>query len=198
MSAPNYSASDYLGALQALMPTGRVWPRDSDAVQTQVLSGLVQTYVRNNARASNLLIDAFPATTEELLPQWEATLGLPDPCAGLEPTIQLRRAQVLTRFISGGGQSVNYFIQKAASLGYAISVTQFSPFRFGQSPFGTPMYAPSWAFAWQVNAPTFSINNFQFGTDGFGEPFSYWSNNVLQCELQSCAPAHTTLNFSYS
>lgn len=198
MSAPNYSAADYLTALQALMPRGRVWPKDADTTQAQALSGLTPTYARNNARASNLLVDAFPASVEELLPEWELTLGLPDPCAGLAPTIQLRRAQVLARFSANGGQDVQYFIQMAANLGYAVSVTQFAPFRFGQSTFGTPMYEPDWAFAWQVNAPTFSVHNFQFGTDTFGEPFAYWSNNVLQCELQRYAPAHTHVLFSYS
>lgn len=198
MSAPNYTAADYLTALQALMPRGRLWPKDADAVQTQALSGLTPIYARNNARASNLLIDAFPASTEELLPEWELTLGLPDVCAGLAPTVQLRRAQVLARFAATGGQSVQYFIQMAANLGYAITITQFAPFRFGQSTFGTPMYGPDWAFAWQVNAPSFSINYFKFGTDTFGEPLAYWSNNVLQCELQKYAPAHTQIIFSYS
>jgi len=198
MSAPNYSAADYLAAMQALMPRGRVWPTESGTVQTQVLSGLVQTYARHNARATNLLIDAFPSSTEELLPEWEATLGLPDPCAGLAPTIQLRRAQVMARFTGTGGQSSQYFVQMAATLGYAITITQFAPFKFGQTTFGTQMYGADWAFAWQVNAPSFSINRFQFGVDGFGEPLATWNNNVLQCELQNAAPAHTTLMFNYS
>jgi len=198
MSAPNYSAADYLSAMQALMPRGRVWPKESDATQTKALSGLVQVYARTNARANNLLVDAFPASTEELLPEWEATLGLPDPCAGVSPTIQQRQAQVLARFIAQGGQSVAYFTQIAATLGYTITITQFAPFRFGQSTFGTPLYSTAWAFAWQVNAPTFSVQKFKFGVDVFGEPFAFWSNNVLQCELQRYAPAHTYLLFKYS
>lgn len=103
MSAPNYSAADYLSAMQALMPRGRVWPKDSDATQTQVLGGLVQVYARNTARANNLLVDAFPGMSAELLPEWEATLGLPDPCAGVAPTVAARNAQVLARFTGLGG-----------------------------------------------------------------------------------------------
>jgi hypothetical protein len=34
MPVSNYSAADYLGALQALLPRGRVWPRDPDAAGT--------------------------------------------------------------------------------------------------------------------------------------------------------------------
>lgn len=195
--APDLQALDFVAALQACMPRGRIWPRDEDAVQAQALSGLAAPFATHAARAANLLIDGFPASTEELLPEWEKTLGLPDPCAGAAPTIQLRQAQVLARFTATGGQSVAYFTGLAATLGYTVTITQFAPMRFGQAAFGTPMYGVAWAFAWQVNAPSFSIKRFEFGIDAVGEPFAYWNNNVLQCELQHYSPAHTYLLFNY-
>jgi uncharacterized protein YmfQ (DUF2313 family) len=54
-----------------------------------------------------------------------------------------------------------------------------------------------WAFAWQVNAPTFTVSRLQFG-GAFGSPFASWGNNVLQCELQRYTPAHTMLLFEFS
>lgn len=197
MTAPSFTADMFLTALQALMPRGRVWPRGNDARQTQILAGMAPSFADLAASAANLLVDAFPASTENLLPEWEATLGLPDPCAGEQPTIEARRAQVLARFIADGGQSVPYYVSIAKALGYVITITEFTPFCFGQS-FGQPMCGEDWAHTWQVNAPSFSIQYFEFGTSGFGEPFAYWSNNVLQCELQRLKPAHTQLNFSYS
>ncbi|WP_197520275.1 putative phage tail protein, partial [Paraburkholderia tropica] len=56
------------------------------------------SYERSTSRANYLLIDSFPPTAYELLPEWESTLGLPDPCAGEAPTIPQRQAQVLARF----------------------------------------------------------------------------------------------------
>lgn len=196
MPAPNYSAADYLRALQAHLPRGRVWPRDSDASQTATLGTLTPCFARLNARANNLLVDAFPASTFELLPEWEATLGLPDPCAGEAPTTQQRVAQVVSRLTSTGGQSISYFTAVAAALGYPITITQFVPSRFGKA-FGTLFGGTAWAFAWQVNAPTFTINSLQFG-GSFGTPFATWGNNVLQCELERLSPAHTTVLFDYS
>ncbi|WP_168793608.1 YmfQ family protein [Paraburkholderia aromaticivorans] len=196
MPAPNYSAADYLRALQTHLPRGRVWPRDPDAQQTAILSGFTPVFAQLNARANNLLVDAFPSTTYELLPEWEATLGLPDPCAGEAPTTQQRVAQVVARLTATGGQSIAYYTAVAAALGYAITITQFVPSRFGKN-FGTLFGGTAWAFAWQVNAPTFTISTLQFG-GAFGTPFASWGNNVLQCELQRFAPAHTTVLFSYS
>lgn len=192
----NLRAGDFLRAFMSLLPRGRVWSRDVSSVQSRALLGLVTIYEDSTARANQLLVDAFPGSTYELLPEWELTLGLPDPCAGPEPTIQARRAQVVARLTATGGQSIPYFTGLAKSLGYEVTVTQFMPSRFGKR-FGTPFGGVDWAHAWQINAPTFTVNRLRFG-DSFGSPFSYWTNNVLQCELQSVKPAHTVLNFSYS
>ncbi|AKM32460.1 phage tail protein [Pandoraea faecigallinarum] len=198
MLAPVLTSDDYLQAFQGLMPRGAVWPRDPDALQTKVLRGLSGVYAQNTARANNLLIDAFPGTAFELLPEWEQTLGLPDPCAGVSPTVEARRAQVIARLAAVGGQSIAYFTQLAANLGYSITITQFSPFVFGQASFGDALNGPDWAFAWQVNAPSYSIRYFAFDGSVFGEPFASWDNNVLQCEISAYAPAHTIPLFNYN
>ncbi|MFM0002748.1 DUF2313 domain-containing protein [Paraburkholderia dipogonis] len=198
MKAPDYTAADYVSAMQALLPRGRVWPRDGDAVQTRVLSGLAPTYARQTARANYLLIDAFPSTTYELLPEWESTLGLPDPCAGVSPTITQRRNQVVARFTNIGGASIPYFIGFAANLGYTISITQFAPARAGQSRVGQPLCGPDWAFAYQINAPVNTIVRSRVGASTVGEPLAAWGNAVLECEIRAVMPAHTIPIFSYS
>ncbi len=192
-----YSAQDYLALLQGLLPRGPVWPREATSVQTQLLATLMPTWATLAGRDANLLVDGFPSTTLELLPEWELSVGLPDPCAGEAPTIEARRNQVVARFAGLGGQSVPYFIQFAANLGYPITVTEFAPFRFGH-PFGQPLYGLAWAFAWQVNAPTYTVDYFRFGESAMGEPFASFGNTVLQCELQRLKPAHTTLLFNYT
>ncbi|KWT89364.1 MULTISPECIES: putative phage tail protein [unclassified Variovorax] len=198
MGAPFFSAADYLAALQALLPRGRVWPRDADAVQTKALIGLAPTYERQNARSNQLLIDAFPASTIELLPEWEETLGLPDPCAGPSPTIAARRAQVVARITSLGGQSVPYFIAYALALGYVITITEFIPARVGIARAGDPLRGVDWAHAWQVNASLHTVVRARVGISQAGEPLAYWNNTVLECELREVMPAHTVLIFSYT
>lgn len=198
MPAPAYLAADYLSALQALLPRGRVWPRDPDATQTKALSGLTSVYERTTRRANQLLIDAFPGTAYELLPEWESALGLPDPCAGPSPTIQARRSQVVARFAGGGGQSVAYMVGFARNLGYTITITQFVPACAGNLMAGMPVNSNDWAYAWRVNAPLNTSYPFLAGYSAAGEPLSYNGNKVLECELMQIAPAHTTVFFSYS
>ena len=197
MLAPTIAAADIVAAYQRLLPRGRIWSRSPNSTVARVLGLLAPTYARQIGRQNNLLTDAFPATTTELISEWESTLGLPDPCAGPSPALQVRQQQVLARFVAQGRQSVAYYTSVAAALGYTITITQFAPFRVGQTV-GQPIYGDAWAHAWQVNAPAITVNAFRVGIDTVGEPLAQWGNTVLQCELQRLAPAHTVLLFSYS
>lgn len=195
---PAYSVDDLLRMRQNLLPRGMAWPRDVDALITHALRVLCPISQRFNDRAANLVVDAFPGTSTELLPEWEASVGLPDPCAGIAPTVAQRRAQVVARLVAQGGQSVAYFISVAAALGFPITITQFAPFRAGISRAGDPCCDEGWAYVWQVNAPTITVKYFSAGKSSAGEPLATWGNTVLQCELERLSPAHTTLMFSYS
>lgn len=198
MTAPVYKTSDFARALQSLMPRGRVWPRDSDAVQSQAMTGLAAIYAESSDRAQALIADAFPASTVELLPEWEETLGLPDPCAGEAATVQQRRNQVVARFANSGGQSPAYYINFALNLGYTVKVKNYAPFRCGQSHAGDSLGGVDWFYTWAINAPLNTVTKFRAGQSTAGEALATWNNNVLECELSAVKPAHTALLFQYS
>ncbi|MBV1835665.1 YmfQ family protein [Acetobacter estunensis] len=195
MSLPSFSADAFRRALLTLLPRGRVWSREPDGIPSQIASVWAPTYERQSDRAANLLVDAFPATTTELLTEWQETLGLPDPCAGDNPTLAQQRLQIVSRLTNTGGCSIPYFVAFAASLGYAITITEFTPSRFGNK-FGMTFGGDDLAYTWQVNVPNFSITRLTFG-DQFGKPFASWGDTVLQCELTRVKPAHTVLLFNY-
>ena len=191
-----WSAEDFADSFQRHMPTGPVWPRDPDTTQRATVEALMSTYVRSWDLACDLPNQTLPSTCTFLLPEWEYSLGLPDPCAGPDPTIAERQAHVVARLTQSNGPSIPSLTAFAAALGYTITITEFAPSRFGR-PFGQRFNGRPWAFAWQVNAPQFSITSFSFGSGHFGDPFREWGNTVLQCELKRLAPARTVLLFNY-
>lgn len=196
MSAPLYYQADYAQALVNLLPTGKVWPcADTSTTQYKVIESLVGIYERLNLRINNLLVDAFPSTSIELLYDWEQSLGLPDPCAGLSPTVQGRRAQVVARLTNSGGQSILFYKQYAANLGYDIEIEQYAPFRCGQSRCGHPLGGDDWFYCWNIPSLTPRYIYFRTGVSGCGEPLVSYQETVLQCELLNIAPAHTVLSF---
>lgn len=174
-SVPVYDRNDFASAFMALLPFGPVWPRDQDAVLPQVAAALVPTYERMTFRAAALLTEAPMYTLTEMLPEWEATLGLPDPCAGPEPTIELRRQGVAAAIAARGGQSIPYFTAIAFLLGSVIQVEEFTPFQADVSGADDPDCEPGWAHVWWV------------GRHG--------ENLPMECTLRRYAPAHTRLEF---
>ncbi|WP_433693201.1 YmfQ family protein [Paraburkholderia phenoliruptrix] len=197
MAAPNFTANDFANAIHGLMPRGLVWPKDAAAVQAQLIAGLAPTWERHTQSNNNLLADAFPETAYELLPEWESTLGLPDPCAGVAPTIQQRRNQVVARLTNSGGQSIQYFVDFAAQLGYAITVEQFSQARAGILKAGDPCCGHDWNFAWKVIGPPSTVVRAVAGGMAAGDPLTAFGNAVLECEIRALMPAHTIVLFAY-
>lgn len=199
MLPPSLLAPDFLSALQSLMPRGRAWPKDPSATQWKALAGLAPIYERSTARANYLLTDASPKFTLELLPEWEKSLGLPDPCAGSSPTIQQRQAQVFARFVNNGGQSPGYFISHVALLGFTITITEYAPFRASVNRAGDPLTNGDWPNTWTVHGPLAgAIQFFRAGESSAGEPLSTFGNAELQCLLGEIAPAHTLVQFVFT
>jgi uncharacterized protein YmfQ (DUF2313 family) len=200
MALPNFSVSDYVAALKSLLPRGRVWPRETGTVMDTALNGLAGQWARTDSDAVGLLADAFPVTSTDLLPEWEETLGLPDPCAGPAPTLQTRRAQVVARFTAQGGQSIPYFVAFAQALGVNITIQECSGFRCGISTAGQAINGPQWAFAWYVIAPVSLLSiprPFTCGASTAGDPLISYDTNSLECEIGAKAPAHTVPIFVY-
>jgi uncharacterized protein YmfQ (DUF2313 family) len=192
--------SDYLRQMQALLPPGPAWPKDDDALLTRMLGALAAELARVDGRVRQLVDEDDPHMAAELLLDWERVAGLPDTCVALSgqtQSIAQRRAALVARLTMLGGQSKAYFIALAASLGYTVTITEFRPFRAGQSRSGDPV-ATNWQFAWQVNAPLNTVTPFRAGNAVAGDPINSWGNKLLECVLSRFKPAHTTVVFAYS
>ncbi|MBP0492880.1 phage tail tip lysozyme [Pararoseomonas indoligenes] len=185
------------GTVQALMPTGPIWPRALGTDQETVGRGLVPSVTRVCNAARMLVTGAFPGTALQMLPEWEMTLGLPDACTGQPDTLQGRRRQVVARLAAQGGQSRRYFIGQAAQLGYAITIEEFAPARADELVADAPAYDPVWAYTWRVHAPETTVTEFGADESAADEPLAAWGNQALECRLRSIRPGHTTLQFAY-
>ncbi len=198
MPALNITTADLADLFLRLLPRGRVWPKTSDAIQAGAVTALTPTYSRLLLRDNHLLTDAFPATTVELLPEWEFSLGLPDPCAAANQTIAQRQAQVVARLTQSNGPSLASLTAFAAALGYAITISEYTPARYGRQKYGQPMYGPDWAFAWKITTAAVTITPAQYGKARYSDPYRTWGGGVLECEMERLKPAHTIIVYSYT
>jgi len=191
-------AQAYREALQALLPPGAAWTREADAVLTALLDALAQELARVDVRADGLLDEADPRTTAELLADWERMAGLPDSCVTTTQTVSERRDALVARLTSLGGQSRQYFIDLAASLGYTITIIELGPFKAGHNSAGDAVMNDPWQFVWRVNAPTTTVRDFKAGSGAAGESLRSWGNLMLECAIAKLKPAHTYVQFSYA
>jgi len=179
MSA-RYSANAYSAAYLALLPQGLIWPRDPDSAQRDFAVAVAKSFARSDANASDLLATAFPGRALDLLPEWEATVGLPDECGSASGTLADRRAQVVSRLQAGGGQSRADYINLAATLGFEVEVRAYAPFRVGENCAGQPLYGEAWAFAMGIVVLSSSGDT---------------SLATLKCQLGRAKPAEIVITY---
>ena len=199
---PAAGADDYAAALAALLPHGAAWPRDRDSVAMAVVRGLAAEMARvhEHMRAEVLERETAPWRAVDPLAEWEAILGLPDCCSPADATTEERRAALAERLTSRGGQSRAYFTAVAAALGYAITITEYRPFRCGLSCCGQALNAdPGWYAVWRVTVPDPRLAPFRCATSRCGQRLlAIRRAEDLECRLRRLAPAHTRLVFDYT
>lgn len=178
------------------LPPGRVWPKEPGSRLRGLLRGLAEGFARAHARALDLIEEVDPRTTTQLLLDWERVLGLPEDCPGAETTLAGRRAAVVSKLTSLGGQSPGYFIAVAASLGFTITIREYGPAQI-QDPVGVPVYSPEWRHTWEVNAPEFTIRIARVNESQIGEPLRAWGNELLECVFARLKPAQSRLVHTY-
>ncbi len=189
------TAEQYREQLLAASPRGDAWPRDPDSVFAETLHGLAIELARIDARGDDLIEEADPRTTLELLTDWERAFGLPEKCLALPDTLEERRLVLHEKVTRIGGQSPGYYIAVAARLGFVITITEFRPYTVADTV-DTPIYGIDWIFAWRVNAPAETVRYFTVPS-GVNEPLADWGNEILECVISRLKPAHTHVQFAY-
>ncbi len=194
------SAQDYLTILQALLPTGAAWPRDEEATLTKFLTGFADSLARVHNRCVDLIDEADPRTTVELIAEWERVCGLPDDCApAAGATLAERRAAVVAKIAARGGQSRAFFADLAGRLGYEIEINEFRPFICGRSRCGERLHGgAACRFYWRVRVPGPRVAPFRCGVSRTGERLGLIRRaEDLECLFRRLAPAHSVLIFAY-
>jgi len=195
-------SKDYQAQLQALLPPGRLWDalREAGGLADDLVASLAEEFARVDERAIDLLHEADPRTTLDLLAEWEAFAGLPDSCTGSGLTLQERRDALVQRLTATGGQSVGYFQEVADRLGYPVEIEEYRPFICGISQCGVQSLNPDeMRFVWRVSLTDPRVTYFRCGESQVGtDPLlSIARAEDLECVLNRQKPAHTSLFVSY-
>jgi uncharacterized protein YmfQ (DUF2313 family) len=177
------TATEYLNLLKSLLPKGKAWTREVTSILHQFLFGEADELARVDARSDVLLSERDSRTVNELLPEYEEELGLPDDCSEAAETIEERRRAVNTKVLSLGGQHPQYYIDLALAVGSVIKIIEY--------------ITPRFHFSIVTDGRT--IVEFICGSSESGDPLTFIPPAVyLECIINRLKPAHTVANFVYS
>lgn len=201
------TVEDIRDILLASLPEGPLWPRSNESEWALLFEAIAPEFVEIDQLNQQLIKEMSPATASLLFDEWEAELALPDSCITGVQTLAQRRLAMVERHTFVGRQDTQFFIDLAARIGYAITIDELSPANPG--PAGLlPVVKPSgetfhvsptgdeWNYVWRVNAPS-TVSQQREYPGGYGEPYTSFGNEILECTLRQFAHAHRVLIFAY-
>jgi uncharacterized protein YmfQ (DUF2313 family) len=189
---------DYLLQLQALLPRGLAWAKQQTGTLALLMLAWADEFARVDLRCDQLLNEADPRTTLELLTEWERVAGLPDPCVTIDQSIDQRRAALVSKLTATGGQSRAYFIALAESIGYVgATIDEYAPMTCNDNC-DDWLYSEADLFCWQLNLPGSTGGLFVMDCDSdCNSALQSWGDEAIECRVNKFKPAHTNVIFAY-
>ncbi|HLJ65621.1 MAG TPA: putative phage tail protein [Stellaceae bacterium] len=191
----SYTCDDYLGALIHLLPPGDAWSREEGTVLRAFIAAFAASLANVDARVDDFIAEMDPRTSLELLPDFEGVYGLPDPCAGPDASLSLRRSQLVSKITSLGNLSIPYTIAAAAAVGYRITVSE-PPVITCDGNCDSLLYDDNWAFAFFVHAPAVTVTIITCD-ETCDTPLQSFGNTLLQCAIKEITPPELDLLFTF-
>ena len=196
-----HSKSEWATQEASILPPGLFWSgfRAETGRGHALLRARGAGFSALEESAEQLLVDAFPGTTAQMLADWEKTLGLPDICTPGDLTMVERVEAVVEKLTRIGGMTAAFFEGLAARLGYQITVRQYTPARCGIARCGVSELAPlETAYHWRVKVAGPRLTRARCGITRCGESLGVFRiAEDLECLLRRLCPAGTYLHFNY-
>lgn len=185
-------AADYRNAMLMLLPRGKAWPHHPDSDFGRLFLALAHELVRVENRVHQLMAERNPATTAEMLTDWLNDWGVPG--AHVQDTLDASRLRdlLVAKITASGWQSRQYFMDLASSMGFTITIEEYTE----ADPGPTGYTGDEWNFVWKITAPATDITPARYGVARYGEFYQEWGDDVLESFLRAHAHTHRVLLFA--
>lgn len=159
-----------------------------------------QAFDRLQASAESILKVIEPATSNELLADWERLCGI---TTDVSKTYSERVKRVIIQLNALGGLSIPYFLRLAESIGYTIQIKEFSPLKNDLPNAGDIPIQNSpterLIFMWRVTVINGDDNiiYFRAGQSLAGDRLVDFGDPIIEEFFEDLKPAHTYCYFAY-
>jgi uncharacterized protein YmfQ (DUF2313 family) len=170
------------------MPTGKAWEAcfDDSTFMGKLVKGLAQEIYRLQLLIKKAIDERDINQTEDLISEWEKSVGIPDLCFTNTVTIAERRNQVLQKFSNfQGAQTATDLIRIAASFGITVTIETGAVF-----PLMFPIVFSADSKNHTIVVRVSGILAAQTFPLPFALPFSKGTTNFLKCIFEQLVPAN--------
>ncbi|MEH8031468.1 YmfQ family protein [Gallibacterium anatis] len=160
-----------------------------------------QAFDRLQASVEAILKVIEPATSNELLADWERLCGI---TTDASKTYGERVKRVIIQLNALGGLSIPYFLRLAESIGYTIQIKEFSPLKndlpnLGDTTLWVDQSKERLIFIWCVTVINGDDNivYFRAGQSLAGDYLVDFGDPIIEEFFEDLKPAHTYCYFAY-
>lgn len=180
--------------LPLLLPPGSYDPRGRRLAAELAAEAAIWDAAQSSA--DRLVESVTPFEAGDLLIDWERVLGI---SAAPDAGYQLRLQDVLAKLRERGGLAIPYFVQLAATLGYAIEIDEPQPFRAGVNRAGDRLQIEEIIWTWVVSVRGQGTRPvaFRAGTSSAGERLLAFGDPVIEAIISDLKPAWSHVSFQY-
>lgn len=188
---------DQADLLAAHLPLGGVFDaaREDGTNFRALIEGLGDEYFRTEENTFDVCQEMDPRITDDLLPEWERSVGIPDDCFSTADDIDRRRQAVLLKVGGFRVQTEQDFIDLAALLGQTIEIEP------GAVSGAYPMTYPGLYLGGAKGARFTMIVHFPNAQNtDYPQPYPVpygVATGIVECVIEHAAPANVNVVFSY-
>ena len=187
--------SEVTNHLKSLLPQGKAYNLEDSSNLSSIMKAISDEIIRIDLRIQDLIREMDPTNSLELLSDWESLVGK-DACFTETNDVSERRARILLKLRSRGGQSKEFFINLIKALGFDIIISEFRPFTAGMEVGGELSNDDKWRFVFEVKSLQ-SITTYLRAGSEVGLPLVQYKNELVECLLNRLKPSHTKNNIQF-
>lgn len=182
--AVSAEALPYFNALAALLPPGIALNPEGDELQ-DLLAKTAQELLLVEQMEVQLYTEQDPRNCKYLLPEWEASFGLPDKCMRQgSQTFEERRRAVYAKFIDVGGARRTRYELLLAAIGYPDAEIERCRLFTCETPVDQPLFEdPEWRFNWRINMGADSDLKEWTCESPCDEHLRVWGDAIAECVI---------------